>query len=63
MDDDAQSKEILRLLSHSLDTLESLRSLEIQQTKIQLHRHDPSNNTNAARFPSVDMIVHPRRAA
>ena len=45
MDDDAQSKEILRLLNHSLDTLESLQSLEIQQTTIRLHRHEPSNNT------------------
>ena len=63
MDDDAQSKEILRLLNHSLDTLESLQSLEIQQTTIRLHRHGPSDNTNAARVPAVDMTIRPRRAA
>ena len=63
MDDDAQSKEILRLLNVSLDTLESLQSLEIQQTTIRLHLHEPNDNTNTARVPAVDMIIRPRRAA
>ena len=63
MDDDAQSKEILRLLKHSLDTLESLQSLDIQQTTIRLRRRDPGDKINTARVPSVDMSIRPRRAA